>query len=202
VFRLATLLLTAFLVLTPRAAFSAPLDSDYQFNQERSEVLFGSRHFGMPTLSGHYEVFSGSFSFNPTRIEETRVTLLIKPASVKTGNTKRDVYLKSEKFFWVEKHPEIRFVSKEIRNIQGNTFDIHGDLTIRGVTAPAVFKTELLTESPGTTDGRNLPFRTQTTIKRKVYALGSNALLAPFLFIAGEKVEIELNVVGIPVNLT
>jgi polyisoprenoid-binding protein YceI len=53
---------------------------------------------------------------------------------VDTGNPDRDAHLRGQDFFDAEHYPEMRFDSTRIRHVEGGTYRITGDLTIRGVT--------------------------------------------------------------------
>lgn len=183
---------------SPFTAFAE--STPYVFNQKKSDVVFTLKHVGVITVKGHFESFSGEFDYDPLHIEKGRVILRIQPVSVKTNNAKRDKHLKSEKFFWAERHPEILFVSHEIRKTGAHTFDIHGDLTIRGRTAPAIFETELLSDPQKVTGHEEIQFRTHTFIKRSDYGLGTGTWMNPIMLITGEVLQISLNVTGIPQN--
>lgn len=48
-------------------------------------------------------------------------------------------HLKSDDFFAVEEYPTARFVVKGAKKLHGNTYQIKGDMTIKGITHPLVF---------------------------------------------------------------
>lgn len=52
---------------------------------------------------------------------------------------KLEGHLKSDDFFGVEKHPEANFVINKATSKDGNTYEISGDLTIKGITNPITF---------------------------------------------------------------
>ena len=56
--------------------------------------------------------------------------------SINTENEDRDAHLKSEDFFFTEKYPEISFTSTSFTKTGENTYQLNGDLTMRGVTKP------------------------------------------------------------------
>ena len=51
-----------------------------------------------------------------------------------TNQEMRDNHLKSGDFLLTEEHPTITFRSNAVRPTGGNTFELDGDLTIRGIT--------------------------------------------------------------------
>tara|TARA_B100000029_G_scaffold173097_1_gene169590 strand:- start:432 stop:1001 length:570 start_codon:yes stop_codon:yes gene_type:complete len=52
-------------------------------------------------------------------------------------------HLKSEDFFSVEKHPYAEFVIQKSKKIKGNSFNIQGDLIIKGIKKPLEFKGDI-----------------------------------------------------------
>jgi polyisoprenoid-binding protein YceI len=124
------------------------------------------------------------------------VDIRIETASVESGSKTRNKHLRSGKFFWAGKHPRIHFISREFRKRDGMNFDIYGELTIRGITRPVVFKTEFLSEALDLEAGRPLRFRSQTHIKRKDFELGTGDWLDPILLLTDEILKISLEVQG------
>jgi len=57
----------------------------------------------------------------------------VEAASIDTANTKRDNHLRSQDFFWVERHPTIVFESVRAAREAGGVALV-GRLTVRGVT--------------------------------------------------------------------
>ncbi|MDB5287875.1 MAG: YceI family protein, partial [Mucilaginibacter sp.] len=95
-------------------------------------------------------------------------------ASVSTDNEKRDAHLKSADFFEVEKFPALTFVSTGIKPTGTNKYQLTGNLTIHGVTKPAVFDmwyrgtiTNPMSKAP------DAGFKVTGTIKRSDFAFGS-----------------------------
>ena len=56
--------------------------------------------------------------------------------SVYTGHPDRDNELKGHDFFSADEYPEIRFESTSVLKTGERTFEIAGELPIRGVTRP------------------------------------------------------------------
>lgn len=53
--------------------------------------------------------------------------------------TKLEGHLKSDDFFGVEKHPKAIFVINKATYKEGSTYEVSGDLTIKGITNPVTF---------------------------------------------------------------
>lgn len=188
--------ITSILVWTCLLALSASVEAaPFKFAGERSRVAFKSTHLGITTATGRFAKFEGLAWFNPAEIEKTRVSLRIRTASVVSANPKIPPLMRSEKFFWSAQYPEIVFRSREVIPISEERFNIHGDLTIRGITRPAVFETELL---PETTEEGHLRFQSHTFINRRDYEIGTHEFLGSLAAVMAESLRISLEVEGIP----
>ena len=187
------MMLTLLIGVTPTAQAEK-----YAFNAEKSSVAFTLKHLGITTMKGDFKAFEGHFRFDPAAIDNSWVKLEIQTASLKSNNAKRERDLKSKNFFWPEKYPAIHFISHEIQSVDGKKFNIHGDLTIRGVTNPVVFKTELRSPPEELKEGVPVNFTTWTYIKRSDYHLGTGSFLDPLMFMTGERLKLSLEVVGLP----
>lgn len=103
----------------------------------RVEFAVSHLHLGIATVRGAFREFEGTLEPDEGRAHGT-----VKAASLDTNHDKRDEHLRSPDFFEVSEHPELRFESTEIRPLGEDTFEIEGDLTIRGVTNPIVLRAE------------------------------------------------------------
>ena len=172
-----------FFGLAAAALFAGALSTqaaEYTIDASHSDVLFKVKHMGISTVTGSFGEFSGTFSVDPKNVDKTTGNLTIKAASVNTNNAKRDGHLKSDDFFNAEKYPEIKFVSKAVKNInlKDSTADLVGDLTIRDVTKEIVLKvkgTGILARDPWGME--RAAFTATGRINRLDYGLKWSALL-------------------------
>jgi polyisoprenoid-binding protein YceI len=112
----------------------------YVVDQDHSKVTFEVAHLVISSVTGEFKKFKGTFKFNPEDFSQTQIEATAEAASVDTSVKKRDDHLKSPDFFDVKKYPTMMFKSTSAKKTGDNTFDLMGDLTIRGVTKPATFK--------------------------------------------------------------
>jgi polyisoprenoid-binding protein YceI len=129
IIQLGSLLLVSALAVTARA-------ETYNVDTSHSDITFKVRHMGISTISGRFEKFGGTFDVDPKNIKATKGNLTIDASSINTGNAKRDGHLKGADFFDVAKYPEIKFASKEVKdiNMKDSTATLVGDLTMHGIT--------------------------------------------------------------------
>ncbi|MFN2384569.1 MAG: YceI family protein [Gemmatimonadota bacterium] len=166
----------------------------YQIDPEHSTVQFKVRHLGLATVTGQFNRFAGTFSYDPARPAATTVTATIDVASVDTDNERRDTHLRSEDFFFADSFPTITFASRRVVKTGDEDFAVHGDLTIRGVTRPVVLEVELV--GTGRTGGGAVAigFEAETEINRKDYGLVWNRAIETGGWLVGDDIRILLEI--------
>ena len=117
-----------------------------------------------------------------------------RAASITTNDEKRDTHLRSGDFLLVDEHPTLTFESTGVRNVSGDTFEIVGDLTIRGVTKQVTFDAVYLGEGTDPWGGARVAFSAQTTINRKDFGVNWNAVLETGGFLVSEDVELQIEI--------
>ena len=160
-------------------------------DKTHSNVGFKVRHLGISNVRGAFGEYEATVQFDPEDLTTLSVDATIQTSSVDTGNERRDNHLRSDDFFNAEEFPELRFVSKEVRDLDGGEFDLVGDLTIRDVTKEIVLKAEFLGMAAGR-NGRKAGFEARTTIDRFEYKLKFDALTETGGLVVGSNVEIIL----------
>ena len=88
--------------------------------------------FELPYMAG---TFRGQFADVEAKLTETALTGVARVASVDVKDENLGAHLQSPEFFDVERHPELRFESRELERT-GDDLVVRGDLTIRGTTKP------------------------------------------------------------------
>lgn len=174
--------------------------AEYNIDASHSDVLFKVKHMGISTVTGSFGEFTGSFDVDPQNVGKTKGSLTIKVNSVNTNNAKRDGHLKSDDFFNAEKYPEIKFVSKAVRNVnmKDSTADLVGDLTIRDVTKEIVLKvkgTGILPRDPWGME--RAAFTATGRINRFDYNLKWNSLIESGGMVVAPDVDLVLAFEGV-----
>ena len=123
----------------------------YSIDAAHSSVSFKVRHLGLANVTGSFRSYEVDLAMDPDDLSTLRTEAVIQVESIDTGIDKRDDHLRSADFFEAASYPTIKFVSKEVRNIDGSEFELVGDLTIRDVTREVVLEAEVVgTASHGT----------------------------------------------------
>lgn len=172
---------------------SATAPTDWTVDKAHTQVKFKVRHLGLSNVEGSFNTFDLTLNFDPEDLTTLKTTATIDVASIDTGNERRDNHLRSDDFFAAEQHPQMTFVSREVRNVEGNRFQIAGDLTIRGTTKPVVLDAEML--GTAAMQGKTVAaFTATTTINRFDYGLKWDRLTEAGGLVVGEDVQITIDV--------
>src|SRR3954465_9695933 len=96
-----------------------PQPGVFDLDVAHSTVGFTVRHLMVSKTRGHFGTFSGSVAIADDPYESS-VEVTIDPASITTGDVKRDEHLRGADFFDVEQFPEITFRSTKVRDHKGD----------------------------------------------------------------------------------
>ena len=184
----AAFLLSAAMPVAPDRAEVITFHAD----KTHSNVGFKVRHLGISNVRGAFGEYDATVQFDPEDLGTLSVEATIQTSSIDTGNERRDDHLRSDDFFNAETFPELRFESKEVRNIDGSEFELVGDLTIRDVTKEVVLEGEFLGMGAGR-NGRKAGFEVRARIDRFDYNLKFDALTETGGLVVGNNVEIVLD---------
>ncbi|MER5596946.1 YceI family protein [Streptomyces sp. NPDC002265] len=99
-------------------------------------------------------------------------TLTLDVASLDTKNAKRDTHLRSADLFDADNHPEITFVARHVeRGGDGDTVEVSGQLTVRGISRPLSFPARVTAADAGA-----LTLDAEFTVDRAEFGMGWNQL--------------------------
>ncbi len=170
-----------------------PPAGTYAIDPAHSSVEFVVRHL-LSKARGRFTEFSGEVVVGEG-LEDSSANVEIVASSVNTNQEMRDNHLKSGDFLLSEEHPTITFRSTTIRPTGDNTFELDGDLTIRGHHEARHARRGVRG------DGRHRPgrprcsgSRAKTSIDREAFDITWNAALETGGMMLGKKVEIQIDV--------
>ncbi|MFO7320761.1 MAG: YceI family protein [Chloroflexota bacterium] len=169
----------------------------WKLDPAHSRANFSVRHMMVSTVRGGFDRVSGKLEFDPEHPEKSYVEAVIDAASISTGVEDRDNHLRSADFLDVENYPTITFKSTDVTITGENTADVHGNLTIRGVTKPVTLKVEHVGTAVGMTGARVSGFEARTQINREDFGLTWNVALETGGVLVGKEVRIDLDVEAI-----
>ena len=156
-----------------------------------TRIGFVARHMMVTKVRGSFHDFSAEIEIADDPLtSELRAEVQMAP--IDTGNADRDGHLRTNDFFDIEQHPTMRLVSTGFEG-RGDSYVMHADLTIKGVTKPVDFELEFDGVGQDPWGGTRAGFTATATINRKDWGIEWNAPLETGGVLVGEKVQIELD---------
>ena len=157
-----------------------------------SSVSFSVRHMMVSKVRGRFSDYTADI-VTAEDPRQSKVSATIQVASIDTGDEGRDGHLRTNDFFDIEQFPTMTFVSTGITG-SGPEYELHGDLTIRGVTKPVTFDLEVGGVGKDPWGNTRAGFALTGTINRKDFGMSYNAALETGGIMIGDKVSIELDI--------
>ena len=100
-----------------------------------SEVEFKVKHMMISTISGKFTKFDADLQTEDEDFMTAKVSFTVDADSITTNNEQRDGHLKASDFLDTANFPKIKFVAAKYENVDNDgSYEVYGDLTIRGVT--------------------------------------------------------------------
>jgi polyisoprenoid-binding protein YceI len=157
-----------------------------------SNVEFSVKHLGIATVRGAFKEFEGTLEVDDDGSAHARGS--VKTASVDTNEDARDAHLRSADFFHADVHPELVFESTEIRPLDEDTFEIHGELTMRGVTRPIVLNAELQGGEIDPWGNERVGLEVNGQLNRGDWGMTFNQALGSGNVLVSDKVKLSLDI--------
>ena len=164
-----------------------------------SKLGFAVKHMGVSTVRGEFREFEGTIEVGDSP-EESRAYGTVQVASVDTGNDQRDQHLRSPDFFSAGDHPELRFESERIEQVDEDTLRITGDLEINGTVREVELEAGVLGTGTGAQDEERLGLEVRGQLSRKDFGMKFNAALGSGNAVVADKVRLELDIAAIKQN--
>ena len=180
-----------FLFLFAPGAIAAEV---YEIDPAHSSVIFKIKHLGISTVTGEFGTFEGSITYDESAIEKSTTKAKIVATSIDTRNQKRDNHLRDPDFFDVQKFPEISFVSTGVKKVDGENFQVTGDLTMHGVTKQITLDTEFGGKAVDPWGNERVAFTATAKLNRKDYGLTYSKILETGGLVVGNDVRIILEI--------
>jgi polyisoprenoid-binding protein YceI len=158
-----------------------------------SQIEFVARHMMIAKVRGRIREVTGVIDIAEDPLE-SHVTVVMKAASIDTGEAERDRHLRSPDFLDVDRYPDIRFVSREVKAASGDRWQLEGDLTVRNVTKPVTVDVEFCGTALDPWGQLRAAFLASTEINREEFDVTWNRALESGGFLVGKGVRIEADI--------
>lgn len=183
---LTSALLAASLIPTANAA-------DYTIDTKgaHASINFKIQHLGYSWLTGRFDKFGGTFSYDASNVSASKIEVNIDTSSINSNHAERDKHLRSDDFLDVSAFSNAKFVSKSVTDKGDGKLAIAGTLTLHGVSKDITIDAKTVGEGKDPWGGYRIGFSGTTTIALTDFAIKMN--LGP----ASNNVQLDLFIEGI-----
>lgn len=187
--RLAALTVAISMASIPASAIAA----DYVIDTkgQHASINFRIKHLGFSWLTGRFNKFSGTFSFDEKNPDASKVRVEIDTASVDTNHAERDKHLRGADLLDTDMFPTATFESTSVKSTGPDKATITGTLTLHGVSKEITIDAERVGGGADPWGGERQGFI--GTTKLVLADFGILRDLGP----ASKEVELTLNVEGV-----
>ncbi len=158
-----------------------------------STVGFAVKHMGIATVRGEFTEFEGALKIGDDPAS-ARIFGTVQAASVNTNEPQRDEHLRSPDFFDVAQHPELRFESTSVEEVDDDTYRIAGTLTIHGITNDVVLFAELQGTDTDPWGNERVGLEVTGELSRGDYGMKFNQALGSGNMLVADKVKLALDI--------
>ena len=110
----------------------------YSLDKSHGYITFSYSHLGFSTPHVGFDSFDVTLDLDSEAVAESTVEVTVDAASINSRVAAFDDHLNSADFFHTSEFPSISFVSTAIEATGDSTYDVTGDLTIKGITKSVV----------------------------------------------------------------
>jgi polyisoprenoid-binding protein YceI len=175
----------------PTLTATLPATGTYALDPSHAHVGFKVRHLMVAKVRGGFSDVAATVTVADEPADSS-VEVTVGLASIDTRDEQRDAHLRSPDFFDVEAHPSMTFRSTVVRHLGGDRWQVDGELSLHGVTAPltlvATFEGNV--QDPWGND--RIGFTATGEVDREVFGLTWNAALETGGVVVGRQVQIEI----------
>jgi polyisoprenoid-binding protein YceI len=155
-----------------------------------STASFAVKHMIVSTFRAAFRQIDGRLEVDG---DEIRLTGRVPVESIDVELDDLRNHLLSPEFFDVANTPDITFVSTAVRRGEGDTIDVDGELTVKGITQPVSATGALVGPAVSFGDAEVVGVELQTTIDKNDFGLNWNAPLPKGGFAISDKVTLSVH---------
>jgi polyisoprenoid-binding protein YceI len=182
---------------TASAPALTDLTGTWTLDPAHTRIGFVARHAMVTKVRGSFNEFEGTAALDGANPANSHAEVTIKAASIDTRNAQRDEHLRSNDFLAMEEHPEITFISTGARQVDDTTFELTGDLTIRGVTKSVTIPFTFEGAAKDPFGNLRAGFEGSVAISRKDWGVTWNAALEGGGVLVSDKITLEFEISAI-----
>jgi polyisoprenoid-binding protein YceI len=176
---------------TTRTSTAAIATGTWSVDPSHSTVGFSVKHMGIATVRGEFTEFDGALTVGEDGAMSA--TASVRAASVDTREPQRDDHLRSPDFFNAEAHPVIGLESTAVTQVDDETIEVRGDLSINGVTNPIVLTGDILGTDTDPWGNDRVGIELRGRLSRADYNMRFNQALGSGNMLVGDTVKIAID---------
>jgi len=182
---------------TASAPLLTELTGTWTLDPAHTRIGFVARHAMVTKVRGSFNEFEGTAVLDGANPANSHAEVTIKAASIDTRNAQRDEHLRSNDFLAMQEHPEITFISTGVRQADDTTFELTGDLTIRGITKSVTIPFTFEGAAKDPFGNLRAGFEGSVAINRKDWGVTWNAALEGGGVLVSDRVTLEFEISAI-----
>ncbi len=179
-------LIAAVLSAAPATAADYLIDTD----KAHASINFRIKHLGFSWLTGRFDTFKGTFSFDAANPSASKVNVEVDTNSINSNHAERDKHLRGKDFLDTASFPTATFESTSVK-LDGGKATITGNLTLHGVTKEIAIAATRVGGGEDPWGGKREGFTGTTTLPLKDFGISYN--LGP----SATAVELALEIEGV-----
>lgn len=172
------------------------LTGSWTIDPAHTRMGFVARHAMVSKVRGSFNQFDGTAVVGSGEPGEARIDVTIQAGTVDTRNADRDAHLRSSDFLDVDRYPTITFSSTSV-TAHGQSLEVVGDLTIKGVTRAVTIPFAFLGTVVDPYGCLRAGFEGSVVINRRDFGVSWNALMEAGGVVVGDMVTLEFEVAAI-----
>jgi polyisoprenoid-binding protein YceI len=150
----------------------------WRVDQAHSQIDFSIKHLMFSTIRGSFNEFDASIYTIGEDFRTAEIDLWLNPASIDTGEEKRDAHLKGIEFFDVGRYKVINFASNFFVSAEKDGhYELHGELTVKEIVRQIKLDVEFGGIVKDPVGNQKALFRINGKITRSNWGLNWNVIL-------------------------
>ncbi|RMH93124.1 polyisoprenoid-binding protein [Lysobacter pythonis] len=116
---------------------------EYAIDPTHTMVIASWSHFGYSNPMANFAGATGTLLFDPADPAASSVRVDIPMEALTSFVPKLDDELRGKDYFDVAKYPVARFVSREVKPLGEDRYEVQGELSLRGISRPVTLDVRL-----------------------------------------------------------
>jgi polyisoprenoid-binding protein YceI len=168
----------------------------YVIDPTHSAINFVVPHLMVSKVTGKVSFFKGSLLYDESNPRSSSVEVIMKTASIDTGDLERDNHLRSPEFFDAQQYPEITFKSTQIDENDNLTL-CRGILVMHGESKEIDIPFRVLGKIKDPSGNERIAIEGTAVVNRRDFGITWNKLLDGGGVLVGNEVRVNLSLEAI-----